>query len=225
MLLQKINLQTQRIQAQVLSDPSLYGKRSFAAVQLLNGHLLCLGGVGESRDSLSSVHKVDPYAANVALVGSLVQPRSKFSATTHTDSQGRQFVVSYGGEVVSQFGTETSSIASLEVWHVNDSLAELLPLELPLDLGRKGLVVAKMTESLVLVAGGELDDGSISDAIYVLDVSVQAWYRQGLPLSLPVAYAAATFHQGRVLIFGGLTREGLATRATQFWQPSNLLIQ
>jgi len=166
-------------------------RESAAAVLLVDGRVLVAGGdqgyTGRSASILASAEVYDPFSGNFNFTGSMISPRSHFTATLL--KSGRILVV--GGVTLTGSAAPVATAElfdpTIGTWSETGSMTE----------GRSDFTATLLDDGRVLVAGG----GDNSAELY--DPSIGKFYKAP-QMAMPRELHTATLLQDtRVLMAGG----------------------
>lgn len=225
MLLQRIDLNNFRVRAEVLDNPTFYGKRRAGMVQTRTSDVVAVGGYGDSGDSMATIHRIVLASGEVNQIGTLEIARAdQVVAIKRVGTTEKMY--NFGGRRIYNFGQNRELTNTVETFDLNTNTLIGRAANMPNDLGLYGCFSQKLSERYVFIAGGILPNGQASDAIYVFDMDDNLWLRQLSTLPFKLAFGACTIHAGSVLMFGGLFPEtDTASDKVMYWKPSNLLIE
>lgn len=221
---QNIDLNTFLPQSYPLDNPTFYGKKAASAVQLDDSDVLLIGGYGDSKDSLATIHRVDVNAKSAVQIGQMGVARGD-AAVAYYRVEDDERVFIFGGIRVFGFGSGKEVLTSSEILNPSSGVCEDYGLELPADLGKFGLFSVKLNDDLHLFAGGGKSFTECSDRIYVFDMKARRWIMLSSRLPVPLAYGAAAIQDGKVLFFGGVNlANGQVSNSIVAFTPSNTLV-
>lgn len=196
--------------ASVVRGPDLLGPRDgHTATVVSDGDVVLIGGYpGEGRPPLAAVEVFDADSGSIRLLGELSQPRGGHGSAL----LGGESILVVGGWIARRTFT-----ASAEVVHVSaGSVARVEPLPVALH----AMDAVSLADGRVLVTGGELEGGGVSDGAWIYDPESDSWSETGAMTEARSKHFSLLLPNATVLVIGGAGDDQAIHSSTEVYDPA-----
>jgi N-acetylneuraminic acid mutarotase len=195
------------------------GRDSHTLTLLPNSKLLAVGGLNTAGNSLAVAELYDPATNTWTATAALAPAAARYGQTANPLPNGKVLVAG-GGKAVAGYTTDVFKNA-----YLYDPVLGIWALTGSMKTARVNFTATLLADGRVLVTGGYSRDpltgrDSITKTAEIYDPATEAWTDTAPMSTIRKRHTATMLANGKVLVVGGETSDGIATNLAELYDPA-----